>query len=149
MRSRRRLGQIVVACALATAGLTAAAARAAAAPTQESMFQDDSLLVFKSPSSVAKTMDTLGYLGVDRIRVTVFWNLIAPSPASRNRPRFDATDPAAYPPGAWRAYDTLVRLPAPRGLGVDFNLWGGLPPRPGGPAPDAPLTRHLNPPPAP
>ena len=34
-------------------------------------------------------MDTLRYLGVDEIRVTVFWNLIAPSPGSRNHPHFD------------------------------------------------------------
>src|SRR2546430_2321305 len=120
-------------------------APAAAAPTQESMFQDDYLLVFKSPSSVAKTMDTLRYLGVDRIRVTVFWNLIAPSAASRNKPRFDATDPAAYSPGAWQTYDTIVRLAAARGIGVNFNVLGAVPARAGGRSTYAPLAGHFYP----
>src|SRR5882757_2393038 len=145
MRRRRRLGQVTVACALATAALTAAAVPAAAAPTQESMFQDDSLLVFKSSSSVAKTMDTLRYLGVDRLRVTVFWNLIAPNSASRNKPRFDATDPAAYPAAGWQRYDTIVRLAADRGIGVNFNVWGALPVWAGGRTGYAPFSGHFSP----
>lgn len=128
MRPRRRLGQVLISCALAAAALTATAAPASAARGQESLFQDDSLLVFKPPSSVAKTLDTLRYLGVDRIRVTVFWNLVAPHPTSRTRPRgFDATDPAAYGPVAWHPYDTIVRLAAARGIGVNFNPWGAVP----------------------
>jgi len=116
-----------------------------ATPAQESMFQDDSLLVFKSPSSVAKTMDTLRYLGVDRVRVTVFWNLIAPNPASRNKPRFDATDPAAYPPAGWQRYDTIVRDAAARGIGVNFNVWGALPAWAGGRTRYAPFVGHFSP----
>ena len=132
-------------CVLTAALTAAAAAPTMAAPTQESMFQDDSLLVFKSPSSVAKTMDTLRYLGVDRVRVTVFWNLVTPNPASRNRPRFDASDPAAYPPGAWRAYDTIVRLAAARGIGVNFNVWGAVPTWAGGRTSYPPFAGHYNP----
>jgi hypothetical protein len=145
MRRPRRFRQVVVACALAAAVSAGAAASATAAPTQESMFQDDYLLVFKSPASVARTMDTLRYLGVDRVRVTVFWNLIAPNPASRDRPRFDATDPAAYPPGAWRVYDTIVRLAAERGIGVNFNVWGALPAWAGGSTGYPPFAGHFDP----
>ena len=145
MRRSRRFRQAVVACALAAAVSGGTAASASAAPTQESMFQDDYLLVFKSPASVAKTMDTLRYLGVDRIRVTVFWNLIAPNSASRNKPRFDATDPAAYSPGAWQVYDTIVRLAAARGIGVNFNVWGALPAWAGGRTNYAPFVGHFNP----
>ena len=145
MRTRRRRRQGIVACALAAASLAGTAAPAAAAPAQRSMFQDDNLLVFKSPSSVARTLDTLRYLGVDEIRVTVFWNLIAPSPGTRNHPRFDATDPAAYPPGAWRPYDTLVRLAAARGIGLNFNVWGAVPVWAGGRTRYAPFTGHFNP----
>jgi hypothetical protein len=136
---------VVAACVLAAALSTAVAAPAVGSSAQESMFQDDSLLVFKPPSSVAKTMDTLRYLGVDRVRVTVFWNLIAPSPASRNRPAFDATDPAAYPPGAWREYDTIVRLAAERGIGVNFNVWGAVPAWAGGRTGSSPFTGHFDP----
>lgn len=145
MRRPGRFGQVVAACVLTAALTAAAAAPAVAAPTQESMFQDDSLLVFKPPSSVAKTMDTLRYLGVDRVRVTVFWNLVTPNPASHNRPRFDAGDPAAYPPGAWRAYDTVVRLAAARGIGVNFNVWGAVPTWAGGRTSYPPFVGHYNP----
>ena len=145
MRRPGRFRQVVAACALTAALWAAAAAPAGAAPGQESLFQDDSLLIFKPPSSVAKTMDTLRYLGVDRVRVTVFWNLVAPNPASRNRPRFDATDPAAYPPGAWRQYDTIVRLAAARGMSVNFTVWGAVPAWAGGRASYRLFAGHFNP----
>src|SRR2546430_4914383 len=138
MGARRRLRQVVVLCALAAGLLVVFVGPARAAQTQESLFQDDSLLVFGSPSQVARTMDTLRFLGVDRVRVTVFWNLVAPSPASRKRPSFDATNPAAYPPSAWRIYDTIVRLAAPPRPGGRFALWGAGPARAGG------GTRHTN-----
>jgi hypothetical protein len=35
--------------------------------------------------------------------------LVAPDPASATKPKFDATDPNAFPTGAWDRYDTLVR----------------------------------------
>src|SRR5256884_186736 len=128
MGARRRLRQVVVLCALAAGLLVVFVGPARAAQTQESLFQDDSLLVFGSPSQVARTMDTLRFLGVDRVRVTVFWNLVAPSPASRKRPSFDATNPAAYPPSAWRIYDTIVRLPPPPRPGGCVPGRGGVPP---------------------
>src|SRR5207248_2295295 len=44
--------------------------------------------------------------------------------------------PAAYPPGAWDRYDTLLTLARARGIGVNFDLtspapyWAtGVPPR--------------------
>ena len=145
MRARRRLRQVVVLCALAAGLLVVLAAPARAAQAQESLFQDDSLLVFKSPHQVARTMDTLRFLGVDRVRVTVFWNLVAPSPASRKRPSFDATNPAAYPPGAWRIYDTIVRLAAARGLGVSFDVWGAVPAWAGGGTRNTNYVGHFEP----
>jgi hypothetical protein len=138
----------VVLYALAAACLAAVAVPAQAARTQESLFQDDFLLVFKSPSQVARTMDTLRYLGVDRVRVTVFWNLVAPSSASRSRPHFDATDPDAYPSGAWQRYDTIVRLAAARRMGVNFNIWGAVPSWAGGSTSYSTFSGHFNPSPA-
>jgi hypothetical protein len=43
------------------------------------------------------------------VRVTVYWRLVAPDPASATKPKFGATDPNAFPTGAWERYDTLVR----------------------------------------
>ncbi len=34
-------------------------------------------------------------LGVDRLRVSAFWDQIAPKPGRRNKPNFDAASPTA------------------------------------------------------
>ncbi|MDX6658623.1 MAG: hypothetical protein QOH62_3416 [Solirubrobacteraceae bacterium] len=109
---------------VATAALLAATAPAAhASSRQESTFQDDNHLVYAEPAAVAKTMDKMKALGADRLRITVLWKAIAPSPDSRQRPAgFNAADYSAYPAGAWDHYDTVVRLAAERGLKVNFNV---------------------------
>jgi len=118
-RHRRRPILVLLLTALAVA---LGAAPASASGTQESMFQDDSLLVFGTPDAVAQRLDTLRFLGVDRIRVTVFWNQVAPDPNSRSRPSFDAANPGAYPRANWDRYDNLVVLARQRDLGVNFNI---------------------------
>ena len=70
---------------------------------------DDNQLIYASPDQVAHTLSQLASLGVDRVKVSVVWSLVAPDAASSTKPKFDATDPRAYPPGAWDRYDTLVR----------------------------------------
>ncbi len=122
-------------CLLALA-LTPAVAGASAG--QESGFQDDNSLIFNTTAGTTKALDTLRTLGVDRVRVSVFWATVAPQADARERPAFDATDPAAYPPGSWARYDQVVRLATARGIAVNFNitspapLWatGATPPRP-------------------
>jgi hypothetical protein len=110
--------------ALAAAALLAATVPSAMASSrQESTFQDDNQLVYAAPDAVASTMDAMKALGADRLRITVLWKAIAPSPTSRTRPAgFDAADYSAYPSGAWDHYDTVVRLAAERGLGINFNV---------------------------
>jgi hypothetical protein len=61
------------------------------------------------------------------VRVSIFWATVAPNPQSRTRPDFDATNPAAYPAGAWDRYDQLVRLASQRGIGVNFNITSPAP----------------------
>jgi hypothetical protein len=100
---------------------------AIASLTQETILQDDDQLIFSSPTQVARTLSRLAGLGVDRVRVSVIWAALAPHPESRNRPEFHASDPAAYPSGAWDRYDTLVRLAAARGIGVIFDLTSPAP----------------------
>jgi hypothetical protein len=102
---------------------------ASADKTEETQFQDDTLLVYPSASAVAGTLDTLKSLGVDRIRVSVYWRLVAPDPDSRTPPDFPhgASDPASYPPDSWLRYDNIVRLAAERGIGVNFNVTGSAP----------------------
>jgi hypothetical protein len=86
------------------------------------MFQDDIMLVYGTDDQVNSTLDTLAGFGVDRIRVSVLWNLVAPANDQAVKPNFDATDPAAYPPNLWAPYDRIAAAAAAHGIAVNFNL---------------------------
>jgi hypothetical protein len=118
------LRALVTACALAA---VLAPATAAASTTQESIFQDDNELVYASPNHVAQVLQQLASLGVQRIRVSVIWALVAPSPLASTRPSFDATNPADYPAHAWDRYDVLVTDAHALGLGLDFDVTAPAP----------------------
>jgi hypothetical protein len=114
----------------ALAALALGAPAAVASTTQEAMFQDDAELVYPSRDQVGRTLDTLQTLGVDRVRVSVYWRLVAPSAGSEQRPTFGGNgqaDPAAYPRQNWKRYDDLVRLAYDRGIRVNFNVVGPAP----------------------
>lgn len=68
------------------------------------------------------TLNQLKRLGVDRVHVYMSWSGIAPDAQSAKRPRFDATNPAAYPASGWATYDTIVRGLAARHMGIDLAL---------------------------
>jgi hypothetical protein len=127
--------RVVAALVAATVVVIAAVAvfdtsAAHASHTPESIFQDDDHLVYASADVVTHTLDTLAALGVDRIRVTVQWNDIAPSATSTTEPSgFDATDPAAYTmtqfggsPNVWDPYDRIVQMAEAHGIAVNFNV---------------------------
>ena len=112
----------------ALALLAVLAAPAAGNARQEAMFQDDDHLIYpRDDGEVAQTLDELRSLGVDRVRITVAWRAIAPDNEADRRPAFDATNPDAYPSGAWSNYDRVVRLAAERGIGVNFNVTAPAP----------------------
>ena len=118
----RKLAAVVI---LASA---LAAAPAHASTQQESTFQDDDLLVFGTTQTQDSTLDDLKAMGVDRIRVSLFWNSVAPDAKSKTKPSgFDAGDPAAYPAGVWDKYDHLIQGAASRGIGVNLNPTGPAP----------------------
>ena len=98
---------------------------ASAASNQESVFQDDRLLVYSDADTRRATLDELKSLGADSIRVLVVWKRLAPSPSATTKPDFNAADPRAY--SDWGPYDDLVREAAARGIAVQLN--------PSGPAP--------------
>ncbi len=123
---RHVLTRLALALALLAAGALPAASHASR--TQESTFQDDDLLEFAPADRVAATLDQLKALGVDRVRVSLFWGAVAPDSQKQTRPAsFDAADPDAYPNGSWDRYDTLLRLAAARGIGVNFDVTGPAP----------------------
>ena len=114
----------LIAAALLLAALPTAAS---ASRTQESTFQDDIQLVYGTPEVVDSTLDQLRALGVDRIRVSVFWKLVAPANESAQKPNFDPTDPAAYPAANWERYDRLITSAKQRGILVNLNITSPLP----------------------
>jgi hypothetical protein len=119
MSAARRL--IALLALLVLAGVPAAAR---AGQTQESIFQDDDHLLYTSTRTVNHTLSTLHSLGVQRVRVTVKWSVIAPGARSRRRPaHFSAVDPAAYG-AAWAPYDRIARLAPRHGISVEFDLTG-------------------------
>jgi len=87
--------------------------------------QDDAELLHRSPERIAATLDDLRDLGVDWVRVTAGWSVIAPDPRSPRRPRFDAADPAAYPAPAWSGLDRVYRMAIERGMrpAIDIAFW--------------------------
>lgn len=113
---------LVVAAATALAALLHRAEQPAPPGALVTIVQDDAELLHRPTARVAGTLDALRSLGVDWVRVTAGWSAIAPQPSSPRRPRFDARDPGAYPPGAWEALDRAVRLAGERGLDVNIDV---------------------------
>jgi hypothetical protein len=105
-----------LACAAAVLACLAAPPAAPASRTQETIFQDDLLLVDSGSAVREQTLDRLQSLGVNTIRVFVPWAQVAPDAASTARPAFDATNPGAYPGGVWTPFDELLGSLQSRGL---------------------------------
>lgn len=83
---------------------------------------DDNELIYVSPTHAAQELEQMASLGVEQVKVSMVWGLVAPDPNSTKKPNFDATNPAAYPPGAWDRYDTVVRIATELGMSVYFQL---------------------------
>ena len=113
-----------MAAALVLAALPSAAS---ASVTQESMFQDDPLLVYGTPEQVEDTLNQLQAFGVDRIRLSIFWKILAPANDAKQKPNFDATDPAGYQKPVWERYDALIRSALSRGILVNLNITSPIP----------------------
>src|SRR3954447_11426229 len=90
-------------------------AQAQASRSQQSVFEDETSLLYSGPDRRDQTLDELRDLGVDVIRANVIWNRYAPSPGSKSKPSFDASDPNAY---ALRELDALVDGANARGMAV-------------------------------
>ncbi|HEY1597172.1 MAG TPA: hypothetical protein VGF74_17370 [Thermoleophilaceae bacterium] len=107
---------------LATSSLligAVAAAPAHASRNQQSIFEDDTALLFSGDGQRQQSLDEMKSLGANSIRTLVQWSRIAPDTNASKKPAgFDATNPDAYPPGVFAPWDSLVQEAQSRGLKV-------------------------------
>jgi hypothetical protein len=125
--------------ALFVGALLAPAAHAS--PLQTSIMMDDDLLVYRTDATAARALTQMKSLGVDTIRVTVLWSVVANNArptkaeiaklkgrakekARKQAQRFKATNPSTYPAQNWDRYDNLLKAAADRGIRVYFNVTG-------------------------
>jgi hypothetical protein len=120
---RRAVGLFAALCFVAACWH---APTAFAARSQWSVFEDHTALVRSGDAVRARTLEEVrSYLGADTLRIEVKWSEVAPSPSARTKPRFDASNPAAYP-GFW-PYDDLVRRASASGMRIIITLTGDAP----------------------
>ena len=80
--------RVLITIAAAAALPLAAAESVTASPSQESIFMDDPKIVYSAPEKLEATLAEMKRLGTDRVRVSVFWHLLAPGAQSeRGRSR--------------------------------------------------------------
>ena len=123
----RMVATLIAAVVLVAAIVIAASSGGGSSPKPrrlESMFQDDQMLVYASTPAVVQTLQTLKALGVDRLRITVKWQDVAPAPEATTPPHFDAAQPGAYTSSGWSRYDRIDYLAARYGLKLDFDVTG-------------------------
>ena len=130
-RHRGQAGVVWLAGILAAlgagAGLGAAPGLARADTTEPSILMDDYAFIYSPPAQVEKNLEQVAALGVNTIKVSMVWSLVAPDPDSTTEPAFDASDPRAYPAANWARYDTLVQDATALGMGVYFQLTAPAP----------------------
>ena len=127
LRSILVLGTLAAVC-----GGLMAPAGAMASKGQWSVFEDHTALVKSPQAERIRRLNEVKDLGVDTLRVEVKWNEVAPDPGSKTKPKFDASDPAAYAshPNAYPGFggydDLLIRARA-LGFRVIITITGDAP----------------------
>jgi hypothetical protein len=91
---------------------------------QESIFQDDSVLLSGHPG---QSLDLMQAVGATTIHSLAFWNKLAPRANSTRRPSGDLSNPASYSDAAWAPYDALVREIAARHMQLLLTPTGFAP----------------------
>jgi hypothetical protein len=100
--------------------LVAAAAPAAEASTRQLLVMQDDAHV---RGATAATLAEFAELGVDVVKVQLYWDEVAPG--GRKKPAgFDGADPAGY---SWGNYDEVVRAIVDRGMQPYLSLGGRAP----------------------
>jgi hypothetical protein len=118
--TRRRIYAALGLGLLITGYWLLASTPAQASRSEWSMFEDHSTLVRSGPVVREQTLETIRALGADTLRIEVKWDEVAPSPGARKKPKFTATNPAAYP--GFEPYDDLVSRAVGKGFRVMITL---------------------------
>lgn len=117
------LKRILLALALTASIPALAAGPALASTSQVSIFEDDAQL----HANLNGTLETMHELGATMVKVAVRWSAIAPDATSTKAPKFNATDPGAYPAANWAFLDSVVTAARSHGLQVGFMLTEPVP----------------------
>jgi hypothetical protein len=120
-----RLALIALTGSVLLSGLASASARADT--TEPMILMDDQAFIYASPARVEANLEQAASLGVNVVKVSVVWSLVAPDPSSTTEPHFNASDPSAYPAGAWARYDRVVEDAKALGLRVYFQITAPAP----------------------
>lgn len=90
-----------------------------------SIMQDDNQLIHGNRSQLRNAISRMKGLGVEAVRATLLWKLVAPDSTAKRKPRgFNGAKPGAYPAHAWDRFDDLVVSATVRGLAVYLNPTG-------------------------
>jgi hypothetical protein len=102
--------------------LCLAPAGASANGNAELSVMDDVLLLGAPQEEVDRNMALFSSLGADRLRVSAFWNQLAPDAGSRTKPEgFDGANPSD-PRYGWAPLDRVVTSAAQHGLRVMISI---------------------------
>lgn len=120
MQKPRKPRSVIALIVIASALVAAAPARADR--TADVSIMDDQLLLGKTTrEGVDKEMRLFRQLGVDRLRVSAFWNQIAPGALQQRKPAFNSADPAS-PSYNFAALDRVVISAFTHGLKVMVSI---------------------------
>src|SRR3954464_3048751 len=100
-------------------------AAAEAREAQSTMFEAPTELLSEDAALRARTFDEIQAFGVRRLRVVLYWHSVAPVADDPGVPRFDETDPNAYP--GFARYDRLVAEARARGMRILLTVSGPVP----------------------
>ena len=110
---------------LALAIALLAPAGADARSSQVTIFEAPRELLSDDAGLRDRTLREIAAFGVERLRVILYWQSVAPSPDARRIPNFDERDPAAYP--GFGRYDRLLAEARAHGLRVLLTVSGPVP----------------------
>jgi hypothetical protein len=117
-----------LALALVLAGLTIPVAASANPGVMFSVMMDDDHLLYRGDQVRDEALRKMKTLGVDYVRVSVLWNVVAENAKfdrrGKKRRNFRADNPRTYPKGNWDRYDRLVQAGKTLVVGIYFNVTG-------------------------